>query len=272
MGDITATTLLRLLEQKHEKEVFVPECKNGPTHSGPHCRLDAWAMKKSWSKPCVYGYEIKVSRSDFMQDDKWPSYLTMCNQLYFVCPAELIDKDELPADVGLIWASKNGAKLYTKKKAPFRDVNIPEDLFRYLLMCRTVITREYGRYNKRDFWERWLENKAIDRDFGHHVRYTLAKRIDEEITKVQLENERLKNMMDGYDDIRELLKELGHEPEQFRRISRWAVERQIKEALQVIPRELLSSLDQVARQAGRAKEALEAFESIPANELQERAQ
>lgn len=52
----------------------------------------------------VKGYEIKVSRGDFKSDKKWTEYLAFCNQFYFVCPKGMIKLDELPPEIGLIYA------------------------------------------------------------------------------------------------------------------------------------------------------------------------
>jgi hypothetical protein len=64
MADVSANVLLKALAQRHKDDVFVPECKNGPTQTGSHRRLDAWVMLKTWSPVTMIGYEIKVSRSD----------------------------------------------------------------------------------------------------------------------------------------------------------------------------------------------------------------
>ncbi|MEO8467548.1 MAG: MmcB family DNA repair protein, partial [Gammaproteobacteria bacterium] len=145
-----ASTLLALLRARHADDVFVDECKSGPTQLTEHERIDAWVMAKSWAHPMVTGYEIKVSRGDFLRDQKWQRYLPMCNALYFVCPAKLIAPNELPDDVGLMWASMTGSRLYTKKRAKPRDVTIPEDVWRYILMSRVRITREqFTSANKR---------------------------------------------------------------------------------------------------------------------------
>jgi hypothetical protein len=60
--------IITLLKQKHYDDIFIPECKDGPTQLGSHLRMDAWVMKKSWANSCFIGYEEKVSRSDFLQD------------------------------------------------------------------------------------------------------------------------------------------------------------------------------------------------------------
>lgn len=41
------------LSKRHEKDYFLTEVKDGPTVRASHARIDAWAMKKSWS-PDVY--------------------------------------------------------------------------------------------------------------------------------------------------------------------------------------------------------------------------
>lgn len=64
---ITAKAILELLRAKHAEDVFVPECKTGPSQGHDHSRFDAWVMKKSWANAATIGYEIKVSRSDFLR-------------------------------------------------------------------------------------------------------------------------------------------------------------------------------------------------------------
>jgi hypothetical protein len=68
---------------------------------------------------CVYGYEIKTSRSDFVSDDKWTSYTPFFNYFYFATPPGIIKKTELPDEVGLLEFSGTGnnKRLYQAKKA-----------------------------------------------------------------------------------------------------------------------------------------------------------
>lgn len=67
-----SSAIVALLAARHVNDVFIPECKDGPTQSGSHLRMDAWAMNKSWAHPCAIGYEVKVTRADFIGDNKWP--------------------------------------------------------------------------------------------------------------------------------------------------------------------------------------------------------
>ena len=159
--------LTQLLAARHSADLFVPQCKTGPTHYAGHGELkilDAWAMRKSWAQPTTFGYEIKMSRGDFLGDDKWRGYLDYCSQLYFVCPSGVIDPAELPGYVGLLVASKNMKRLYCKRKAVEREVEIPESLWRYILMWRTEVTgdQESRTNNGRgaDYWRKWLAQKG----------------------------------------------------------------------------------------------------------------
>lgn len=259
--NLSASEILNLLAIRHSGDVFVPECKDGPSYGGGHVRLDGWAMKRSWANPLVVGYEIKVSRSDFLKDDKWPAYLPMCNQLYFVCPTGLIQPPEVPAEVGLLWASKNGTRLYTKAKAAHREVTIPETVWRYVLMCRAKITREHHTGNRREYWEEWLKQKRVDLDFGYRVGKAIRQRVEEEVVEARHENERLEKLMKHYDDIRALLKELDLDPNCQWRSSTFNVEKKIEQARRLLPDGLLRDLENVAAAAARAKDSLAKLET-----------
>ena len=139
---ITAGDVHELLRVRHSKDLYVAECKNGPSYGAPMGKMDAWVMKKSWAKFSTICYEIKVSRSDFINDDKWPIYLDYCNEFYFVSPPGVIEKDEVPEQAGLLHTSKNCTRLYTRKKAPVRTGAINPNVYIYLLMWRTRVCRE----------------------------------------------------------------------------------------------------------------------------------
>lgn len=63
-------------------------------------RLDLFYFSR-WSRQ-TRGYEIKVSRSDFVSDKKWKEYLKFCTHFYFVAPEGIIKPSELPKEIGLI--------------------------------------------------------------------------------------------------------------------------------------------------------------------------
>ena len=175
------STILDKLKAKHADDVFVAECKNGPTQTAKHSRLDAWVMKKSWSPITMIGYEIKQDRSDFLRDNKWQAYLPCCHQFYFVCPTMVIQPEELPQDVGLLWAGV-GERLITKRKAVYRDISLPSELLVYVLMCRTKVTRENSLVSSkkgRDYWIDWLKQKEADRKLGFSVKQAIRNKVNQ---------------------------------------------------------------------------------------------
>ena len=182
---ITAKTILNLLLQKHYKDLCISECKTGSTWwSNNLFKMDLWVMKKSWTKPYTYCYEIKINRQDFLRDEKWQEYLKYCSDFYFVTPPGIIEKNELPNDIGLIVTSVNGKRLFTKKKAVSRlDTEIPESLFRYILMWRSIQKKEIEIISPKSYWEKWSNDKKIDYQFGQNVSLNIRKTIREKIIK-----------------------------------------------------------------------------------------
>jgi hypothetical protein len=58
------------------------------------------------------GYEVKVSRGDFLAEarkpDKQVRALELTHQSFFACPAGLIQREELPEGWGLVWVDERG--------------------------------------------------------------------------------------------------------------------------------------------------------------------
>ncbi|GAG12604.1 unnamed protein product, partial [marine sediment metagenome] len=42
MSKVNAREIVELLAAKHWKDIFIPECKDGPSWGGRPLRLDAW--------------------------------------------------------------------------------------------------------------------------------------------------------------------------------------------------------------------------------------
>lgn len=179
---MTASDIIDLLAEKHAPDLFVPECKIGPTWTGKPLRLDGWAMKKSWANPRYIGYEVKVSRSDFLADKKWRDYLPFCSEFSFVCPKGLIAPEEIPEGIGLIYASDKG--LTTKVVAKRVGIQFPESVAHYILMSRASILK--GSH-KIDGINRHLA--LADRHLIHLAGRKARKRIAE------LEQERQRNAL-----------------------------------------------------------------------------
>lgn len=167
--------ILRQIEKRHTgraniDDAFFTEVKNGRTQGNRELlKLDALAIRKSWVKPCFTGYEIKVSRGDFMRDDKWSGYLKCCHEFYFVCPAGLIQPEELPVEVGLIYYNSDKNSISTKRKAVHRIIEIPSDILMYLLMYRTGSDRHPFFNDKREYFEALVRDKADKKSLGYRV-------------------------------------------------------------------------------------------------------
>lgn len=174
---ITADQIKGLLETKHYKDVFFTECKNGATWSATHLlKLDAWAMKKSYSPLATIGYEIKVDRSDFENDQKWVDYLPLCHQFYFVCPAGMIRSDELPEKVGLMWVSTT-AKLHVKRYAERRtpDAEKMNALLIYILMSR-LDAQQAQEPERIDYKRKYVEECNAKQELAYFVKGHIRER------------------------------------------------------------------------------------------------
>ena len=206
-GPVTMSILERLAA-RHADATFVGECAMGSRQNGCR-RLDAWVLLKTWSPPTTIGYEVKVSRGDFLGDRKWQEYLPVCHELYFACPPKLIQPEELPQDVGLLWTAGE-TRLITKRRAVRREPD-PVALCRlmtYVLMSRTRVVAdmfEAQRPTKREFWRRWLAEVREDRAMGYEVSQRVRRRLNEAEAKAR----RAEQERDRLTAVREKLVALG---------------------------------------------------------------
>ena len=205
INGITAYQILALLETKHSKDVFISECKNGETWGARDLlKLDAWVLRRTYSPLTTIGYEVKCSRTDFENDQKWVGYLDLCHLFYFVCPAGLIRSTDIPSNVGLIWVSKSG-KLHTKRKATriTPDIQKQYGLLIYVLMSRSKIVAnmmEIDYSNEptdklqeyRNVIERANERKELAYFVNSHIR-KIAKEVNEKDMELGNREYRVKN-------------------------------------------------------------------------------
>lgn len=87
-------------------EVAVERLRIGPGYTREGIQLDVAGMRLSWTEPRMTGYEVKVSRADFLADlhaEKWRKYMGSCERLYFACPRGLIDAREVPPECGVLY-------------------------------------------------------------------------------------------------------------------------------------------------------------------------
>ncbi|WP_339060066.1 MmcB family DNA repair protein [Tepidibacillus marianensis] len=205
---VTSSDIKKALAKKHrDREFFITECKNGPTGTGL-LQFDGLAIYKSWAHPNIVGYEIKVSRSDFLRDNKFFRYMPYCHELYFVVPTGLIDRMELPNDIGLMYYNPETKALTTKKKAIHRKIEVDANMLLYIIMNRLDSDRLPFHSTQAEYWRDWLDNKISNRELGWQVKSKLLNQIRE----LEQENQRyrhFKEERDEYNKILEVMKKHG---------------------------------------------------------------
>lgn len=198
MGEkVTSTTIKKALASFHEKDFFITECKTCSTYfPDPQglLKFDGLAVRKSYTKPCITGYEIKVSRGDFLQDNKWHLYLQYCNEFYFVVPAGLITKDEIPENVGLIYYYPETDHLRTKRKALYRDIEEPVGVYKYIIFSRFDQDRLPFYEDRAEYARDYLNDKREKRKLGASFGSKLAADLREA-------QEKLSTVENSVDDV-----------------------------------------------------------------------
>jgi len=247
-----------MLRQKHAEDIFVAQCKTGPTQTGVQI-FDGWALKPSWANQSAIGYEIKISRGDYLRDDKWRGYLPYCNEFYFVVPSGLLEKDEIPEGVGLITAC--GSRLLTKKKATYHDADPVAlmYLYKYVLMYHSGLIKHNGLQNmtreeRIAEWDKRLENKERIDQLGYHVGKKLRKVIEEEVVRKGHENDRLKHENEQFAEIKEALASLGFGPHNY---PRWGAKDTLSARIAEVERGYPDSFKRTLAQARTSLEAIE---------------
>ena len=142
MSKITSTDIKLALTRKYcppEWCVFF-EVAN---QSGAYAKRYADAVAMSiWPSRgyVIQGFEIKVSRSDFLNEMKDPNKADAvgkyCDYWWLVTPPGLVDEHELPAKWGLMVLQKNGLRI--KKKAPKTETVAIDRGFSAALLRRSV--------------------------------------------------------------------------------------------------------------------------------------
>lgn len=210
---ITADQIKGLLGKKYKDDCFIPECKNGETWGARDLlKLDAWCLLRTYSPLTTIGFEIKVSRADFENDQKWTGYLDLCHQFYFVCPAGLIRATDIPSRVGLMWVSSTGV-LHTKRK-PERvepDAIKQNRLLIYALMSRSKIVDNMNEINRAEpkpktiQYQEWLKEAEEKGRIAYLVKGHIRKLYDDIMTK-EVE---IKTKLDCVEDFKKRLANIG---------------------------------------------------------------
>ncbi|KKL93254.1 hypothetical protein LCGC14_1876520 [marine sediment metagenome] len=139
--------------------IFMKELRLGTgwTHINginPEQRIDAWVLH-SWPSSgfISVSYEVKVTRRDFKREiakpEKRAGALRVSNYLYFAVPERLVEPEEVPEEVGLVYVTEKG-DVVIAKEAPWnkRDDNptwaLVASLCRSLLRGRQPVLMDGG--------------------------------------------------------------------------------------------------------------------------------
>lgn len=120
-----ASDVLKAVFAKHDGPEWVRFAEvSDSTGSYSRRRADAVCMAIWPSKGfAIHGFEIKVSRADFLQEmkdiTKAEAVGQFCDFWWLAAPVGMVRVDEVPATWGLMELQRNGLKI--KKQAPQRD-------------------------------------------------------------------------------------------------------------------------------------------------------
>lgn len=236
--NVRADEILYALAKKHKNNVgqpatFFTQVRNGPSHSARRGELriiDGLAIRKSWTHPHIIGYEVKVSRSDFMRDTKWMDYLPMCHELYFACPSGLIQPEEVGEGVGLIWYNPETKALTTRKKAVYRNIEISWTMLWHIIMSHLADDRHPFFSDQREKLQAWLEDKRSRRSMGYAVKGKLWQQLAEQEEEIEKLRRKLEFTWDQpkreLEELKATLREAGID------VDEWGWKHRLKELLQ----------------------------------------
>lgn len=200
-----AKEIISLLSARHSRDAFFTEV----AIDGNQRRMDAWVLVPSYTNSLTVAYEVKVTRRDFIQDLKMHEYSSYANESYLVCPADVVKPGELPEGFGLMVPSGN--RLMTKKKAAFRDVQIPESFYRALIASKvrhyqgSAVEQEIARRVEGiQGYEGYLAGKKTLKDIG----YSVSKKLANDLIKLEVDERRLANLKEDLDSRLEAWKSL----------------------------------------------------------------
>jgi len=171
----------------------------------------------------------------------------------------MISPEEVGEGFGLFCASKNAKRLFTKKKAPRREVDpaAVAELMTYVLMSRTVIVAPSGprqsprlpesRSDRIEKWRAWIAERVEADDLGEQI----ARRLGHHSREVEGENGRLAADIQRLESVRETMAALG--VESAADAQGWRLDAAIREAERKLRSRLPDDLCDVAAALKRAR-------------------
>lgn len=170
-------------------------------------QADVVTVKPSYNKFNLDIYEVKVARSDFLQEirkKKYEASLPHCNRFYFAVMAGVAKKEEIPEGLGLIVRGDNGWS--TVKGAKKRNIEFSQEM---LLSMIFFNGRVYNRRRIETSNNHYLNEKSVDRE-----RFKgFSKRVKDSLTKYNALDSRFRNLL--YEASRKIPFKTESEKEEF---------------------------------------------------------
>lgn len=101
-------------------------------------------------KRWLRGFEIKLTKADFLNDYKWTQYTEFCSSITIVCPAGLIKKEEIEHPFGLLWITQDNQRLshkWIKRPKNIQTRNSLAWLWTYIRVLEYELPRLSGEVN-----------------------------------------------------------------------------------------------------------------------------
>lgn len=170
--------ITKALQAKHDNlgDIFAAQVKLGSAGSKI---MDAVAIKKTWSPITIIGYEIKVSRQDFLSDQKHPVYMENCNLFYFVTLKDIIKDGEIPEGAGHMIYSPDTGKLRTVKKAPYRKTPVNPNVLLHIMFWKA--DRYFGYRTRAEMLADYQAKKDL-KEIGNEIAAKISN-LEYQITK-----------------------------------------------------------------------------------------
>jgi hypothetical protein len=190
---ITAKHICALSDQKYSiphKHMVAFEVANG-TGGAADRRADAVAMEYWPSNGLeITGYEIKVSRSDWLNELKQPekayAISQYCDRWYVIAPKGVIKDAELPEGWGFIQASEKMLRTVVKS-AKNKDAKI-DKLFMASLMRKTL--------------EKYQDTSLVDqiaKKYQDEANKEVERRVKYQVKRDKERYEKIKEALDGFE-------------------------------------------------------------------------
>lgn len=178
-------------------------------------RLDGVALEVNWrGDTWISGFEVKVSRGDFLRDAKYLCYKNYVDDLTLVCPARMIDRSEVPEPVGLMYYDPSKRTLrYRRKPNPSHgDTRQVE----HRLLKKLAASERPDRYGHYETAAEYVAQREAMKGIGRALGTKMALRLQQlEQLQEPTEARRIQAQSKAFERVCDILSRHGYQ------ISRW---------------------------------------------------